>query len=488
MYLTSFFAFLCFASWLINLFKNKTASIYGAKDEVDTKYPDDYNLQSKIWDAIGDVFAALPIVARTDSSIILHGGIPTEDFTLESVAEISSYARCQLPTTVNPEEGDEALIQGILWSDPSPDDTEGIIPSPRGAGVEFGPDILFEFLERYPGLKYIIRAHEPVEEGSQLWETITEDGRGVVTVFSTAAYPYGEGTNLGAVLELNEYNPNPEDGNDDQNNISYYETLTFEYEVFEAEEEDDGDDEVDLEALKKQMMASASSDDDDDEEAAKKKEETKKKVDHTKDKKKDDPYYDMLKSIVDENGPKLAKAFRAAAGEHSDDKRLVTVTEWVTIMSEELDLQEVPWMEMQPELLPVVETDEMSGTEFVEWQPFLNKYLSSSNQVTVSMINLDGLSAEQLSLLHDHRDKFLNIFKVLDVDDSGTISEEEFLVGIDTLNRELPPGQRLFETSTSSSGSGDEQNKDDGGESNREEKLKLFKQLDVDNRCVVAAM
>ena len=441
-------------------------------------------MQSKLWDAIGDVFAALPIIARTDSAIILHGGIPTEDFTLERVAEISSYARCQLPTTVNPEEGDEALIQGILWSDPSPDDTDGIIPSPRGAGVEFGPDILFEFLERYPGLKYIIRAHEPVEEGSQLWETITEDGRGVVTVFSTAAYPYGEGTNLGAVLELNEYNPNPEDGNEDQNDTSYYETLTFEYEVFEAEEEDESD-EVDLEALKRQMMgASASSDDGEDETKEQEKEERKKKND-TKDNKKDDPYYDMLKSIVDQNGPKLAKAFRKAAGEHSDDKRLVTVTEWVTIMSEELDLQEVPWVEMQPELLPVVETDEMSGTEYVEWQPFLNKYLSSSNQVTVSMINMDGLSADQLSLLQEHREKFLNIFKLLDVDESGTISEEEFLVGIDTLNRELPPGQRLFETSNTTSGSGDEENKGDGsGENNKEEKLKLFKQLDVDNRCV----
>ena len=89
----------------------------------------------------------------------------------------------------------------------------------------------------YPGLKYIIRAHEPVEDGSQLWETITEDGRGVVTVFSTASYPYGEGTNLGAVLELNEYNKDA-DESEDQNTTSYYETVTFEYEEFEAEDDD----------------------------------------------------------------------------------------------------------------------------------------------------------------------------------------------------------------------------------------------------------
>lgn len=174
-----------------------TASSYGFRDEVDEKYG--YDKGDEIWWEFGLLFAAFPIAARTNQAAIMHGGIPVEEFTLDDLNELEPATRCEMKTVTDPYDDDERLLQGIMWSDPS--EEEGINFSDRGAGFTFGPDITKDFLERHD-LKYIIRAHEVVESGHCHHDV--GDGKGVATIFSSANYPAGEGTNHGAVMFLND--------------------------------------------------------------------------------------------------------------------------------------------------------------------------------------------------------------------------------------------------------------------------------------------
>ncbi|CAB9506487.1 protein phosphatase PP1 [Seminavis robusta] len=333
-----------------------TASTYGFREEIEDKYG--YEKADDIWYEFGFLFASFPIIARSETAAIMHGGIPMEEFDLDVVNEIGKELRCELKTVVDPYDDDERLIQGIIWSDPSAED--GINFSDRGAGFQFGPDIIDDFLERHE-LKYLIRAHEPFEDGFN-HQDIDEGGRGVITVFSTANYPDGEGTNRGAVLHLDE------------------ETKEFETVSFEFQEKSGG--------------------------GAK-------------------PYEVMLKSFVDDNKSKLTKAFREA----QDDNGMVSIGQWKDIVAETLELPDVPWSDLQPELAP---TTEPEGTE-IDWQAFLNK-------VSTKIPKTESLAEDQLSLLHEHKDKFLNIFQILDTDGSGTIDAEEFTSGIKMLNDEIGEG------------------------------------------------
>ena len=67
--------------------------------------------------------------------------------------------------------------------------------------LRFGPDVACDFLERH-GLQFLIRGHEVAETGTQVMECGND--KAVVTVFSTANYPNGEGTNMGAVVFLDQ--------------------------------------------------------------------------------------------------------------------------------------------------------------------------------------------------------------------------------------------------------------------------------------------
>jgi Ca2+-binding EF-hand superfamily protein/diadenosine tetraphosphatase ApaH/serine/threonine PP2A family protein phosphatase len=290
----------------------------------------------------------------------MHGGIPAENFHLDSVNKISSELRCELATVADPIDDIELLIQGFLWSDPTTDD--GLYFSDRGAGYHFGNDISRNFLRTHD-LKYIIRAHEPFESGSN-HQDVGDEGRAVVTVFSTANYPCGQGSNMGAVLHLDE-------------STKEYQTVQFK---FDAGPQQDG--------------SSA--------------------------------YESMLRPFIDDNKSKLTRAFRKT---QNDDNGFVTVQEWAHVVETTLELPDLPWLELQPELAPIVEGD------FIDWWAFLDN-------AGTPIPHLERLKEEDLSLLHQHKDKFLNIFQVLDTDRNGTISKEEFVTGIETLNGEIPDGEK----------------------------------------------
>lgn len=331
-----------------------TASIYGFRDEMDQKYPDAPEQVDEVWYEFGLVFAALPIVAWTQSAAIMHGGIPYEGFTLERVLEIDPDIRVQLKTVVDPYDEDEEIVQGVMWSDPTTE--PGIQPNDRGGGSQFGPDITEDFLDEHD-LKLVIRAHEPFEEGTDHQDI--GDGRGVVTVFSTSNYPNGEGTNLGAVLHL-------------EDKTGEYEVVTFNS-ADESAHGGGGGGAIDYSAF--------------------------------------------LKAPIEHNRSKLTKAFRK---EENDGK--VTPAQWAKVMGKELELPDVDWLELQESLAPAVD-------DKIYWLKFLHKY-------SKTLPNKDILEEDQLSLLHQHKDKFLNIFQLLDIDGSGTIDKEEFVQGIQTLNEQ----------------------------------------------------
>ena len=91
------------------------------------------------------------------------------------------------------------LLQGLLWSDPSEEDGLRVNDRRGGAGTLFGPDVARRWLQRH-GLTTLVRSHQVVEDG---WARLDcGEGTEVLTVFSSASYPDGNGMNAGAVIEL----------------------------------------------------------------------------------------------------------------------------------------------------------------------------------------------------------------------------------------------------------------------------------------------
>ena len=171
------------------------ATAYGFRNEIHTKYMASL---SDVWSYVKRLFAAMPLGVVTKKAFICHGGIPTENFQLSDLAIITSQQRCQMITSVSVPETDknQVLMQGILWNDPCIE--YGMHDNvKRGVGKLFGPDIANDFLER-ENLKYVVRAHEPMEDGySKLYcnRENPNDIRKVFTVFSAAGYPDGKGEN-----------------------------------------------------------------------------------------------------------------------------------------------------------------------------------------------------------------------------------------------------------------------------------------------------
>lgn len=176
------------------------STVYGTRDVLQARYGGKNGVQD-MWRAFENSFAALPLAVKTDNAAIMHGGLPCADFTLDQIAQITPSERYKIKTMVNPKPGDHTceLVRDILWSDPRPQN--GIsFNEDRGCGVLYGPDVVRNFLKKH-GLKYLIRSHEPLDAGYELVEC-DQHGMSLVTVFSAASFPAGEGFNNGAIARL----------------------------------------------------------------------------------------------------------------------------------------------------------------------------------------------------------------------------------------------------------------------------------------------
>ena len=138
-----------------------------------------YQLHEKFGEAweeaygrILELHEALPQAALAEGKyLLLHGGVPSKLKSIEDLA----HAHERHPS--------ESLLEEILWSDPD-ENLSGVAPSPRGAGLLFGPDVTRRALE-VVGAKTLIRGHEPVGEGVHAGQ-----GGLTLTLFSRKGPPY----------------------------------------------------------------------------------------------------------------------------------------------------------------------------------------------------------------------------------------------------------------------------------------------------------
>ena len=125
-------------------------------------------------------------------ALVLHGGLPSDKtVTLDDLRSLSRG-----PDVCSEEDnwGKEDWIKDMLWSDPHPDpDFKGSQASKRGAGVLWGEDVTWNFLNK-ENLSVLVRSHQCVPNGV----SVTHGGA-VYTVFSASNY-CGTSGNLGAVL------------------------------------------------------------------------------------------------------------------------------------------------------------------------------------------------------------------------------------------------------------------------------------------------
>ena len=153
---------------------------YGFKFEVLNKF----NSDIRILDCFNEFYKFLPLGHILNNEIlIIHGGLFSKDgVTLNELKQINRFRDIPL----------EGLMCELLWSDPH--DLNGTMPSQRGAGVYFGPDVTEKFL-RENNLKLLIRSHEVRNEGYSI-----EVGGQTITVFSAPNYCDTVG-NKGALIK-----------------------------------------------------------------------------------------------------------------------------------------------------------------------------------------------------------------------------------------------------------------------------------------------
>jgi len=112
-----------------------------------------------------DFFNSLPIAAKYNSILFLHGGISSK---------IKNLKDLMYP--------DKNVEEDLLWSDPF--DGYGEYSNPRGAGVLFGKDITNRVLSLL-NVEKLIRSHQPQKAINGFYEE--HDGK-VITISSTRVY------------------------------------------------------------------------------------------------------------------------------------------------------------------------------------------------------------------------------------------------------------------------------------------------------------
>lgn len=157
---------------------------YGFQEEILKKYgsPD-------LWELFTDIFDFLPLGALVNGdTLCIHGGLSQ---TINSVDELQAIDR-------NMEIPSSGPMTDIMWSDP--DYIDGFQKSARGVGYLFGEKETKKFLE-YNNLKIIVRSHQLVMEGFQLWFSPLDPI--LITVWSAPNYCYRCG-NIATFLNISE--------------------------------------------------------------------------------------------------------------------------------------------------------------------------------------------------------------------------------------------------------------------------------------------
>ncbi|KAI9227604.1 MAG: type 5 protein serine/threonine phosphatase isoform [Piptocephalis tieghemiana] len=166
--------------------------VYGFEGEAKAKF------NETIFTLFTECFNALPLAHVLNGKIlVVHGGLfSRDDVTLDDIRSINRFSQ----------PGTSGLMCEMLWADPQ--SQNGRSPSKRGVGLQFGPDVTKDFLDRN-GLTHLIRSHEVKDEGY----VVEHDGK-CITVFSAPNYCDQVG-NKGAFIHISD-------------------SLEWEYQTFEA--------------------------------------------------------------------------------------------------------------------------------------------------------------------------------------------------------------------------------------------------------------
>ncbi|KAH9194485.1 hypothetical protein AeNC1_003535 [Aphanomyces euteiches] len=136
--------------------------------------------------------------------LVLHGGVPRQNVTIEEMMDIPRFEFDGLRHTnkymkaaskLTRFEKNMQIISDIVWSDPRAE--HGFVESHRGAGIEYGPDITMRFLQRNR-LALIVRSHECTPLGYTY--PYSEKAGMMVTLFSASNYT--KASNMGAIMHI----------------------------------------------------------------------------------------------------------------------------------------------------------------------------------------------------------------------------------------------------------------------------------------------
>ena len=136
-----------------------------------------------MYDCFTELFKSLPLGHILNKQVlVVHGGLFSRDgVTIDEIKKIDRFVEI-------PESG---LMSELLWSDPCKEN--GRLPSKRGVGMSFGPDVAKKFLDENH-LDLLIRSHEVKMKGYEI-----EPCGKVITVFSAPNYCDQMG-NEGAII------------------------------------------------------------------------------------------------------------------------------------------------------------------------------------------------------------------------------------------------------------------------------------------------
>jgi diadenosine tetraphosphatase ApaH/serine/threonine PP2A family protein phosphatase len=163
--------------------------MYGFRHETMKKY------SNAIYSAVIDSFSHLPVMAKHNKILLLHGGIPENGFSLDIIKMM------QKPKDIM----DPGVFSDILWSDPNPS-IDSFAESGRGIGHIFGKNVLIKFLKSND-LSMLIRSHQVCQDG---FEYPFNDGSSHSTVCLTvfSCHDYMNKGNDAAVAVIKD-NTNP---------------------------------------------------------------------------------------------------------------------------------------------------------------------------------------------------------------------------------------------------------------------------------------
>ncbi|VEU37325.1 unnamed protein product [Pseudo-nitzschia multistriata] len=230
------------------------AIAYGLAAEITRKYG--AGCRKVLRPTLDAFFRALPLATVIErDALIVHAGPPPPSSDGSGLADLllrdhPILTGCGLSRTVvdtgckndnsssnnklqKEEKVSKQIIESMLWSDPLVDECEGTlhdfgdvendisgtgsnrwVPNiSRGAGYKYDASVVRNLLNR-EGLSRMVRSHEPVRDGCVRYVIDNSSYNNsscpkhknkpmeLFTVFSASRYPYKEGFNQGAVLEL----------------------------------------------------------------------------------------------------------------------------------------------------------------------------------------------------------------------------------------------------------------------------------------------